>query len=126
MISVYKLTKEIDSKTGKSIASLEKAGSVNFGTPYLAFDIDNNGLAVVFSGKNTISLYESTKFSTMTFVRNLPLFEYKTLYEFVMSHDNKVPVFKRMNQYLIILMQDNTNQKVKKLLAYDLEKNSHS
>lgn len=115
-----------DPKTGVITIGIDHATDFEFDQKYLAFNIDHSKLMVLFSGENTIDIYEPHTSFFINFVRRLPLYKYNTFMKFMVNKDSTGPVFQRLNNLLYVIMVNQKDVSDKRIFIYDLGNSAHN
>ena len=99
---------------------------IQFHFIYSAFDIDEDGVALLFSGQNTIEVYQARTVEFMDFVRRLPLYKYQDKMSFVINKGSQSPVFQRLQHCVYVVLVNLEEPSDKRIFIYDLFKTSHN
>lgn len=91
----------------------------------MAFDINDKGVAVVFSLQNTMEVYQTRTIYFLDFVRRLPLYTFRDNWRFVTNSRSPQPVFRRLNECLYIVMANILDQLDRRIFIYKLDRSSH-
>lgn len=124
-ISAYRKFRYYSVATNSHYISIEYADSFRFPNNYLAFDIDDKGVALVFSLQNTIEVYQTRTIYFLDFVRRLPMYTFKDNWRFVTNARSPQPVFRRLNECLYIVMANILDPLDRRIFIYKLDRPSH-
>lgn len=126
IIQSFRLILNENFKDNTATVELEGSGEINFGVQYIAFDVDDEGYAIVFDGYNRMTVYYAESYIKLNYLKTLPLFRFE---QYVMFHTNFnyfKPIFSRKNEFLFIIMQNIEFLHLKYLFAYNIHHTSHN
>ena len=115
-VSIYKVYKYEDEQQKWTI-SIEFILKQEFPEVYSWFDIDVNGLGLIFTDPNTIYVYQVYTIFEMEFIRVINFFEYTKSFKFQTNNDEHDIVYSRKDSMLYIVMQ-NTTDTAERVLPY--------
>ena len=122
-VSIYKLSKYVIGDT--YYLSTEFLNDLIFKIPLLEFHTKGSNLALIFSGINTIQLYEIESAYLAKFMREVPLFKYKKNMNFLINKDTKDVTYSRFNEFLYVILYNIEDEKDKKLFCFNLKDSNH-
>jgi hypothetical protein len=126
LISSYTTKIQENMETGVVSIGIDHSIDFKFDEKYLAFDIDHSKLMIIFSGKNTIDVYEPHTSFFIYFIRRLPLYKYRSFMKFMVNKDETAPVFQRLDNCLYVIMVNEEDPSDKSIFIYDLSNSAHN
>ena len=124
-VSIYKVYKYEDEQQKWTI-SIEFILKQEFPEVYSWFDIDVNGLGLIFTDPNTIYVYQVYTIFEMEFIRVINFFEYTKSFKFQTNNDEHDIVYSRKDSMLYIVMQNTTDTAERVLFIFELKAISHN
>lgn len=113
-IPVYKVTLFTDSSSELNI-NVDFLNDLVFGENILEFDTTDSMRAIIFSGKNTIEMWNIRSAYLKEYARRLPFFKYVDNFEFYVNEVENRIVFARFDKYLFVVMINREDPTDKKL-----------
>jgi hypothetical protein len=92
---------------------------------YLDFNIDSEGRAITFTGRNSINYYKENTAFFLDFQRQFPMYRFYDNFVFYKDPNTKRPMMTLLEDSVYVLMLNEEDPKDKKMFIYNKLRTSH-
>jgi hypothetical protein len=122
-VSSYRIFESTDPESQNIY--VEFAAKVKLDRMYLDFNIDSEGRAITFTGRNTINYYRENTAFNLKFQRQFPMYRFFDNYVFYKSPGSQRPMMTFLEDWVYVLMINEEDPKDKKMFIYNKLRTSH-